>query len=70
CSGCGICVESCAFNAIELEPIRSIKIAHVVEAACKGCGACGAACPSDAIKILHYTDKQIYSSLEALLKSI
>ncbi|MFX1453026.1 MAG: 4Fe-4S binding protein [Promethearchaeota archaeon] len=69
CSGCGICVESCAFNAIELETTQSIKTAQIIEAACKGCGACGASCPSGAIKILHYTDKQIYSALEALLKS-
>ncbi len=69
CSGCGVCIESCAFNAIELEATQNIKTAQIIEAACKGCGACGASCPSGAIKILHYTDKQIYSALEALLKS-
>ncbi|MHA1384259.1 MAG: 4Fe-4S binding protein [Candidatus Helarchaeota archaeon] len=69
CSGCGICEESCAFNAIKLESINSIKVAKVIEAACKGCGVCGASCPAGAIKMLHFTDKQIYSALEALLKS-
>ncbi len=69
CSGCGICEESCAFNAIKMEDFHSVKVARVIEAACMGCGACGASCPSGAIKMLHFTDKQIYSTLEALLKS-
>lgn len=69
CSGCGICVESCAFNAIKLKNTDSRRIAQILETACKGCGVCGASCPANAIRILHFTDKQISAAVEALLKT-
>jgi len=69
CSGCGICEESCVFNAIRLENVQSRRIAKVIKAACKGCGVCGASCPSGAITMLNYTDEQMNSALQALLKT-
>nr|MDO8118717.1 4Fe-4S binding protein [Candidatus Sigynarchaeota archaeon] len=45
CMGCGMCVENCAYNAIELINDRRFGIvASVNEALCKGCGACSGNC--------------------------
>ena len=46
CIGCGICVDSCPADVLELEDDR----ATVVDGeACIGCAACMDACPADAI---------------------
>ncbi len=44
CSGCGLCVESCPFGAIELG-----KGIAQMNSACKNCGTCLKACPEKAI---------------------
>ena len=64
CSGCGACVEVCAYNAIELE--EEYKIARVNEALCKGCGACSATCRAAAIDIKGFRNEQILEVLETL----
>ncbi|TXT59428.1 MAG: Heterodisulfide reductase [Promethearchaeota archaeon] len=64
CSACGMCVENCPYNAIELIVDRRFgKIAAVNEALCKGCGACSGNCRSCAIDVLGFTDHQIYSMI-------
>ena len=47
CTGCGLCVSRCSFNAISLTE----KIATIDEKKCKGCGDCLVVCRSSAIKI-------------------
>ncbi len=42
CSGCGACVDVCAYKAIELD--GALRVAVVNEATCKGCGTCAATC--------------------------
>ncbi len=64
CSGCGACVEVCAYNAIELE--EEYKIARVNEALCKGCGACSATCRAAAIDIKGFRNEQILEAMETL----
>ena len=60
CSGCGLCVSVCAYNAIELvEEDDGRSHAKVTEALCKGCGACVGACPSGAMQQRGFKDKQI-----------
>ena len=53
CCGCGVCVGTCDFNAVELvkETQDGKEIVHssVNEALCQGCGSCVAACPSGAL---------------------
>ena len=49
CNGCGSCVESCMYDAIELEN----NIAKVLEDNCILCKACIEACPEEAISIEH-----------------
>jgi len=44
CTGCGICVESCALNAIKIEDGKA-----VISEECVECGACINQCPAEAI---------------------
>jgi heterodisulfide reductase subunit A len=66
CSGCGVCVGVCPFNARELDPER--KKVKVVEVLCEGCGACGAACPTGAAQQRNLTDIQLQSMVGATLE--
>jgi heterodisulfide reductase subunit A len=65
CTGCGTCVEICAFGAMKK---NERGIAENIPAACKGCGNCGATCPEGAIKMRHYTDEQLMAEVEASLE--
>ncbi len=65
CTGCGICVEVCAYNARELHEIT--KIAGVNEALCVGCGACISACPSNASIHKNFTKEQILRMVEEII---
>jgi len=49
CSGCGICVEICPYEAREMDVRRGISVVH--SALCQGCGACIAACPNFACEL-------------------
>jgi heterodisulfide reductase subunit A len=49
CSGCGICVEICPYEAREMDLHRGISIVH--SALCQGCGACIASCPNNACEL-------------------
>jgi ferredoxin len=48
CSGCGICVERCPTDAIEL---NDDGIAERDEGSCFGCGVCAKFCPEEAISL-------------------
>jgi len=62
CIGCGMCVENCAYGAIELVEDRWFgTVAKINEALCKGCGACSGNCRCSAIDIKGFTSEQIYS---------
>ncbi len=73
CAGCGLCVEICPYNAVELEDKKVLgqakTVAVVNEALCKGCGACAAGCRSGAIDLGGFTDEQIVAQIEALTAS-
>jgi ferredoxin len=47
CTGCGICVDACPLEAIELRDDK----AEVDEDTCADCGACVDECPNDAISV-------------------
>jgi len=68
CSGCGICISVCPYQAIELITEDDKKRAKVNEALCMGCGACTAACPSGAMQQRGFKDKEILSMIEVLSK--
>ncbi|MGC9024727.1 MAG: 4Fe-4S binding protein, partial [Chloroflexia bacterium] len=46
CSGCGVCLESCPQEAIQLREGR----AWVDATRCNGCGACVEVCPNGPIE--------------------
>ena len=49
CSGCGICVEKCPVEAIQL---NNNNIAIVDKMVCIGCGVCAHFCPENAISLI------------------
>lgn len=52
CTGCQICIASCAFDAISMEPRAGRKNLAVIASNCISCNACVGMCPKpfDAIK--------------------
>jgi heterodisulfide reductase subunit A len=67
CSGCGTCIEVCAYNAITK---NEIGIAQVTAAVCKGCGVCGASCPERAISMRHFTNEELQAQGTAALGEV
>jgi electron transfer flavoprotein alpha subunit len=63
CVGCGLCVKSCAYEAITIKD----KLAEIDIDRCVLCGACVQACPFDAIIIRRQaaeaTDKAAYQGI-------
>jgi heterodisulfide reductase subunit A len=64
CSGCGVCVDLCAYKAIDLDPI--LRVAVVNEATCKGCGTCAATCRSGAMDLKGFRNDQILEVVNAI----
>ncbi len=62
CSGCGLCLPTCPYGALQIEPAHgSLQIEAVL---CKGCGTCVAACPSGALQQRGFTDAQVLAMIE------
>ena len=70
CSGCGMCVSVCPYDAISIVTKDNRRVAKVDELLCKGCGACAATCPSGAMQQRHFTDKQLRAEITALTKGV
>jgi len=66
CTACELCIQVCAYNAIEIEETRMGRTAKVNSALCKGCGACAATCRCSAIDVKGFTDHQISLVIVAL----
>ncbi len=77
CSGCGVCVDMCPVEAIELTeepvPVVTFGVATVISGTkrvakvndgCMGCGSCASYCPSGAMSLKHFRDKQVYAQLD------
>ena len=66
CWGCGTCEGLCAYGAVKVEETEEgIKVSRVNSALCKGCGVCASNCPSGAMTIMHFTNDQIESMIQA-----
>ncbi|UCG69303.1 MAG: CoB--CoM heterodisulfide reductase iron-sulfur subunit A family protein, partial [Thermoplasmata archaeon] len=69
CNQCGICVEACPYEAIEVLEERETGIkqnAQVLEALCKACGICAAECPTGAIELRHYKEDQMLDQIDGI----
>jgi MinD superfamily P-loop ATPase len=58
CNGCGICLELCRFDAVNLEQ----GCAQIDTIACEGCGVCGHFCPQKAIDFTPVVNGQWFLS--------
>jgi len=65
CTGCGICVEVCPYEARTLNERK--RIAEVNDALCAGCGGCIAACPSNASIHKNFTKKQLLNQVDEIM---
>ncbi|MCG2714893.1 MAG: CoB--CoM heterodisulfide reductase iron-sulfur subunit A family protein [Candidatus Marinimicrobia bacterium] len=65
CSGCGVCVTVCPYDARKLN--KEEGIVEVNEVLCEGCGSCSAACPSGAAQQKNFTDTQLSNMIKAIL---
>lgn len=76
CSGCGLCVPVCPYNALSLVPYNergghghgpfTRQVAEVNNSLCQGCGACLPACRTLALDLKGFTNVQIVSEVDAL----
>ncbi len=65
CTGCGICIEVCPYEARSLNERK--RIAEVNDALCAGCGNCIAACPSNASIHKNFTKKQLLDMVDEIM---
>ncbi|MFZ5647578.1 MAG: CoB--CoM heterodisulfide reductase iron-sulfur subunit A family protein [Bacillota bacterium] len=68
CRWCGACEGACPYGAIGKDSGRGEEVAVVNEALCKGCGGCVPVCPQASLNLRGYTDAQVKSMIDALLK--
>lgn len=71
CTGCLTCVRICPFGVPIIKPNLTgvgniMGAAYIETAVCQGCGICVAECPARAIQLMHYTDAQMVSKVNAL----
>lgn len=64
CSGCGICIELCPYNAIRKDELG---ISRADSFLCGGCGVCAASCPERAVTMHHFTDDQLEAQILAAI---
>jgi len=63
CTGCGMCVQVCPYEAIALKDGK----AEVNEVLCEGCGTCSATCLRAAIQVKNLTLHQVHEMINACL---
>jgi len=65
CSGCGLCVAACPYEARTMHPWRPIAVVN--QALCQGCSACVAVCPNKACSVRNFDTVQVLAMMDALL---
>ncbi len=63
CTGCGMCVAVCPYDALALKDGK----AAVNEVLCEGCGTCTATCLRSAIQVKNLTQNQVAEMINACL---
>lgn len=64
CTGCGLCADTCAYNAIKFDSYPEID-----PYACRLCGSCSQACPSGAL-VLNMPEKKTCEAVSSEAKGI
>jgi len=63
CTGCGMCVAVCPYDALALKEGKAV----VNEVLCEGCGTCTATCLRSAIQVKNITQHQVAEMINACL---
>ncbi|MEW5900808.1 MAG: 4Fe-4S dicluster domain-containing protein, partial [Acidobacteriota bacterium] len=63
CTGCGMCVLVCPYDAVALKDGK----VEVNEVLCEGCGTCSATCLRSAIQVKNLTQRQVAQMIDACL---
>ncbi len=66
CTGCGLCEQNCAYDAIKVD--EETGIAGVNEVLCMGCGACSCICPSNVPYLRQFEPKQLMAMVDKALE--
>jgi heterodisulfide reductase subunit A-like polyferredoxin len=71
CVGCLTCVRICPYDVPQVSREATgvgniMGAAYIEPAICHGCGSCASECPAHAIQLMHYTDVQTLTKLDAL----
>jgi heterodisulfide reductase subunit A-like polyferredoxin len=71
CVGCLTCVRICPYDVPRISHDHTgaggiTGAAYIETAVCHGCGTCVSECPARAIQLMHYTDAQTLTKLDAL----
>jgi heterodisulfide reductase subunit C len=68
CVACGLCVEVCPYDAVELVQKRVLghekTVAQVNAALCMSCGVCAASCRSASIDLLDFSDEDLLQRVQ------
>jgi heterodisulfide reductase subunit A len=65
CSGCGLCVRACPYDARKID--AETRIAKVSGLLCQCCGDCAIACPNGATQQVHLARNQILAMVDAAI---
>jgi heterodisulfide reductase subunit A len=73
CVGCLTCLRICPYEVPKVSSKYTgvgdiIGAAHIEPAVCHGCGTCVSECPARAIQLMHYTDAQTMTKIDALFE--
>ena len=64
CSGCGLCIAACAYDARKMDDKKHVAI--VEDVLCQGCGACATACPSSSCELKNFRTEQYIEMVDAI----
>ncbi|WP_027360501.1 FAD-dependent oxidoreductase [Desulforegula conservatrix] len=66
CSGCGVCVAVCPYNAPSMRLSKPYEgKAEINPVLCKGCGACVSSCRSGALKLKGFDEGQLIAMIQS-----
>jgi heterodisulfide reductase subunit A len=65
CIACGLCIDTCPFEALVAD--EETGITEITPLLCQGCGACTVACPSGAIQQRVFEKTQLMAMLDVAL---